>query len=151
MFFLNSLKMRPTDFAKYLADFLGKYLPAERGMSKNSIKAYRDTFVLLIRYFSEERRISVNKITLDKIDQDVVAAFLDWLQNVKGCGVSTRNARLAALRSFFSFLEYENPERIHQAQKILSIPIKRVRRRVSSIYRSMGYVFYYSNPTDGRK
>lgn len=121
--------MRPTDFAKYLADFLGKYLPAERGMSKNSIKAYRDTFVLLIRYFSEERHISVNKITLDKIDQGVVTAFLDWLQNVKGCGVSTRNARLAALRSFFSFLEYENPERIHQAQMILSIPIKKSEKK----------------------
>lgn len=117
--------MKPTDFAKYLADFLGKYLPAERGMSENSIKAYRDTFVLLIRYFLEERRTPVNKITLDKIDQDAVTAFLEWIENAKGCGVSTRNVRLAALRSFFSFLEYENPTRIHQAQKILSIPVKK--------------------------
>lgn len=125
MFTQNYLTMRPTDFAKHIADFLGKYLPAERGMSENSIKAYRDTFVLLIRFFSEERNMPVNKITLNNIDRELVTAFLDWLQDVKGCSVSTRNARLAALRSFFSFLEYENPERIHQAQKILSIPIKK--------------------------
>lgn len=126
--------MKPTDFAKYLADFLGKYLPAERGMSENSIKSYRDTFVLLIRYFSEEKHIPVNKITLDKIDRDLVCSFLSWLQNVKCCSSSSRNTRLAALRSFFTFLEYEDPGRIHQAQKILSIPIKKSEKK------SIGYL-----------
>ena len=119
--------------------FLLKYLPAERGMSENSIKSYRDTFVLLIRYFSEEKHIPVNKITLDKIDRDLVCSFLSWLQNVKCCSSSSRNTRLAALRSFFTFLEYEDPGRIHQAQKILSIPIKKVRKRVSGIYQLKVY------------
>ena len=51
--------------------------------------------------------------------------FLDWIQENRQCSNATRNYRLAALRSFFSYLQYENPERMYEWQKILSIKVKR--------------------------
>lgn len=73
--------MKPTDFSKYLSDYLSKYLPGERGMSHNSILAYRGTFILLIRYYKDAKHISVNKLTMDKLTRKDIVAFLDWLQN----------------------------------------------------------------------
>ena len=121
--------MKPTDFAKYLSDFFGKYLPGERGLSKNSIMAYRDTFVLLIRYYRDEIGIPVSKLTLDKLTQSSVSDFLKWLQNAKNCCSSTRNARLAAIKSFLSYLEYENPVYMFECQKIRSIPLKKAEKK----------------------
>ncbi len=121
--------MKPTDFAKHLSDFFGKYLPGERGLSKNSIMAYRDTFILLIRYYRDEAGIPVSKLTLDKITQTSVSDFLRWLQDTKNCCVRTRNARLAAIKSFFSYLEYENPTYIFESQKIRSIPLKKAEKK----------------------
>ena len=86
--------MKPTDFAKYLSDFLTKYLVHERGASRNTVYAYRDTFVLFIGYMATQG-IAVNKLTLEAISQSVVVGFLDWLQAERKNSNSTRNARLA--------------------------------------------------------
>jgi len=116
--------MKPTDFSKYLSDFLTKYLVHERGASRNTVCAYRDTFVLFIGYMATQN-ISVNKLTLEAINQNVVVGFLDWLQTARSNGNSTRNARLAAIHAFFSYVQYQHPDNLHEYQKILSIPMKR--------------------------
>ena len=121
--------MKPTDFSKYLSDYLSKYLPGERGMSHNSILAYRDTFILLIRYYKDAKHISVNKLTMDKLTRKDIVAFLDWLQNENKCSDSTRNARLAALRSFFSYVGYEDPTFLNEGLKIHTIPLKKTGRK----------------------
>ncbi len=92
--------MTPTDFSKYLSGFLTGYLVHERGASKNTICAYRDTFVLFIGYMSAQG-IPVNRLTLSAISQSAVVGFLDWLQVERNNGNATRNARLAAIHSFF--------------------------------------------------
>jgi hypothetical protein len=51
--------MKPTDFSKYISEFISRYLPNEKGASINTIAAYRDTFVLLIKFIQEVRRIRV--------------------------------------------------------------------------------------------
>jgi integrase/recombinase XerD len=117
--------MEATDFAKYLSAFLTKYLAGERNCSPNTILAYKDTFVQFITFMKERKNIAVQKLTLECITKDVVIDFLDWIQKNRHCSNATRNYRLAALRSFFSYLQYENPERIYEWQKILSIKVKR--------------------------
>lgn len=117
--------MGTTDFAKYLSAFLTRYLAGERNYSPNTILAYKDTFVQFISFMKERKNIEVQKLTLECITKDVVLNFLEWIQENRHCGNATRNHRLAALRSFFSYLQYENPERIYEWQKILSIKIKR--------------------------
>lgn len=121
--------MKPTDFSKYLSDFLCRYLPHERGLSENTIVAYRDTFVLFIR-FLESRNLKVHKLMLAKITKQMVVEFLDWLQNDRNCGNASRNARLAAIHSFFRYMQYQRPEHLYEYQGILSIKVKKTSRPV---------------------
>lgn len=116
--------MKPTDFSKYLSGFLTGYLAHERGASKNTISAYRDCFVLFIGYM-EKQGIPVSRLSLDTITQKAVISFLDWLQTERNNGNATRNARLAAIHAFFSYIQYQYPEHLYECQKILSIPMKR--------------------------
>jgi len=120
--------MKPTDFSKYLTNFLTKYLSHERGASSNTIASYRDTFVLLI-VFMESKNIKPGKLTLEKITKDVVVEFLDWVQIERKSSNVTRNVRLSAIHSFFKYLQYEHPENLYYYQQILSIPMKQVEQR----------------------
>jgi integrase/recombinase XerD len=116
--------MKPTNFSKCLTGFLTGYLAHERGASKNTISAYRDTFILFIGYM-ETQGISVSRLTLENINQTAVVGFLDWLQVERKNGNATRNARLAAIHAFFHYMQYQHPEHLYECQKILSIPMKR--------------------------
>ena len=128
MFFLNLIiwdTMETTDLAKYLSTFLTRYLTGERNYSPNTILGYKDTFVQFITFMKERKNIEVQKLSLECISKDVVIDFLDWIQENRHCSNATRNCRLAAIRSFFSYMQYENPERMYEWQKILSIKVKR--------------------------
>ena len=117
--------MRPTDFSYHLTEYLGKYLPGQIGSSSNTIKSYRDGFSLLLRFCADVKNIPAEKITLDTLSKNLIAEFLTWLEIDRGCSVSTRNQRLAAIHSFFKYLQMETPEHIYLCQQILSIPLKR--------------------------
>ena len=121
--------MKITDFGKYISDFLGKYLPAVRGMSTNSIKAYRDTFTLLLRYCGEVCHIDRTKIEMSVLTRDVIEGFLNWLEQSRDVSVRTRNARLAALKSFFSYVLDRDPALMFLSQSILSIPLKKAPKK----------------------
>jgi site-specific recombinase XerD len=122
--------MKTTDFARHLANFFAKYLPSERGASKNTIMAYRDAFVLLFHYMEQEKNIKPKKICLNDLDKAVIVDFLNWLETVKGNSVKTRNARLAAIRSFFDYLQYLEPVNVFECQKIMSIHVKKTEKKV---------------------
>ena len=121
--------MQPTDFSKYLTIFLTKYLPGERGVSSNAILAYRDSFVLLIKYM-ESIGVRVNKLTLGKLDQKSVLSFLEWLQRERRVSAATRNMRLSAIHSFFKYLQYHHPEHLQLSQEVLSIPMKKKETKI---------------------
>lgn len=112
-----------TDFAKYLSKFLSGYLPHERNMSPNTVSSYRDTFVLLINYMKMAQKIQVERLCLNDITKQVVTDFLSWIISERGCGVSTRNNRLAAIHSFVQYLQYEDVKHLVEWQKILSIKV----------------------------
>lgn len=117
--------MKPTDFSKYISAFISQHLPNEKGASRNTIAAYRDTFILLIDFIKQHKKIRVERLTLDKITKEIVIAFLDHLQKARKCSSSTRNARLAAIHSFYRYLQGEAPEYLNEIQKILSIRFKK--------------------------
>lgn len=121
--------METTDFAKSLSAFLTKYLAGERNYSINTVLAYKDTFVQFITFMKEQKNVAVQKLSLECITKNVVIDFLDWIQENRHCSNATWNCRLAALRSFFSYLQYEYPEMLYEWQKILSIKVKRNEKR----------------------
>jgi len=114
-----------TDFAEYLESFFTDYLGAEQGVSKHTIRSYRDTFILLIDYMSDAKGISVDKLLMVNINREVILSFLNWLQEKRKNSSSTRNQRYAAIRSFFVFLERKDPTRLATWQSIRSIKLKK--------------------------
>lgn len=120
--------MKATDFAKYLTEFLAVYLPSQKNVSKNTIYSYRDTFKLLMKYCQEVKKVRVEQITLKDLSSASVIDFLKWLEVERNCNISTRNQRLAAIRSFFRYIQAEEPEGIFHFQKIISIPSKKAKK-----------------------
>jgi len=120
--------MKTVDLPKSLADFLTKYLPAERGMSNNTISSYRMTFILLISFMQEQKGIKPQKLMFSDVTKTCIEEFLHHLETVRRCSVSTRNVRLAAVHSFFKFVQYEWPEQLDECRRILSIKVKKAKR-----------------------
>lgn len=121
--------MKPTDFSKYLTDYLTRYLSHERGCSSNTIIAYRDTFILFITFMHQVKNIKAEKLFMKSITKASVVEFLDWLQSERNCGDSTRNLRLAALQSFFKYVQYQNLDNLYEYQDIMSIKVKKARKK----------------------
>jgi site-specific recombinase XerD len=121
--------VKPTDFSYYLTTFLTKYLPSEIGASRNTIASYRDTFILFLVFLKDVKNISADYLTLDMVTKDIILEFLDWIETKRNCSAATRNVRLAALHSFFHYLQYQNPDNLLEWQKILSIPVKKTEKK----------------------
>jgi site-specific recombinase XerD len=84
------------------------------------------------------RSVKVEKLTLEKLTHDCVLDFLTWIQQARGCSVSTRNYRLAAIHSFVRYLQYEEIKNLEQWQKILSIKALKNEKRLSIILPQRG-------------
>lgn len=137
--------MKPTDFSKYLTAFLTGYLPHERGASNNTVTAYRDAFVLFIT-FMEHRKVKVDRLALADITKEIVVEFLDWIQTDRNCSNATRNARLAAVHSFFRYVQYQHPENLYGHQKILSIKMKKTGKASMSYLSIEGITLLLQQP-----
>ena len=114
-----------TDFAVFLRRFLTAHLAGLRGYSPNTIVSYRDAFKLLICYFRDERSIPPEKLTLELIDAAAITGFLDWLRTSRHNSASTSNQRLAAIDSFFTWMQSQDPARMACCQDILAVPAKK--------------------------
>lgn len=123
---------QPTDFAKYLTGFLNNYLTGERGVSSNTVKSYSYTFMLFISYMRDIKKINVNKLSFEHVTRPVIIEFLNWLQDKRACSDATRNQRLAAISSFIKYAQYMNPAGLFECHQILSIPVKKMERKIMS-------------------
>jgi len=117
--------MKPTTLSMHVSHFLSHYLAAQRNLSTNTIKAYRDVFVLLLRFCRDVKGIAVERLGLEQIDARLVGAFLDHLEQERHCSIRTINQRLAVLHAFFRYLQVEEPTLLLQCQRILAIPLRR--------------------------
>jgi site-specific recombinase XerD len=114
-----------TDFAVFLRRFLTAHLAGLRGCSPNTIVSYRDAFKLLICYFRDERSIPPERLTLELIDAAAITGFLSWLRISRHNSASTTNQRLAAIDSFFTWMQSQDPARMACCQDILAIPARK--------------------------
>lgn len=138
--------MKETDFAKHLTDFLSKYLPGQRNFSINTIASYRDTFKLFLSFCKNEKDINPAKIDIAFISRDIIVEYLKWLEKKRGCSISTRNQRLAALRSFFHYVSFTSPESLLHCQKIFSIPMKKNAKQVMNYFSPEGLNLLLKQP-----
>lgn len=122
--------MKPTDFAKHLTSFFSEFLPGTRNLSSNTILSYRDTFKLFLAYCRDNEKISAEKLRISSIEEKLLMRFLDWLQIERGCSVATRNVRLAAIHSFFRYVQSREPALLFNCQHILNVPFKKCQQPI---------------------
>lgn len=113
-----------------LESFFRRRLIAQRQASPHTVAAYRDALRLLLLFAAERHGKPPSGLALGDLDRDVVLAFLDHLEQERHNSIGTRNARLAAIRSFFQHVAASDPEAMAIAQRVLSIPEKRTTKRM---------------------
>lgn len=117
-----------TDLARLLQRFFTERLVQQRRASVCTIASYRDTFRLLLRFAEDEIGRSAGTLCLSDLDAPLVAAFLLHLEEARHNSIRTRNARLAAIHSFFQYAAREKPAELPAIQRVLAIPVKRFDR-----------------------
>ena len=108
-------------FSFYIQRYFMSYLMKQHNYGQNTLSSYRDTFKLLLAFMAESDR-NISEKPINEVDYDVVLRFLSWLSDVRKNGVSTKNVRLAHIKSFFRYVMMTAPEHSGQCSKILSIP-----------------------------
>jgi len=116
-------------FFDHVKGFLTVYLPKQKCCSKNTIKSYREVINLVRIFLLEEKNIPFTKITFELFDYNLVCDFLDWLQRSRGCSISTRNQRLAALNAFFNYSAMQDPALMAVYMKVKKVPIQKTGQR----------------------
>jgi integrase/recombinase XerD len=114
-----------TALAPTLEAFFTQRLAQQRQASPHTLAAYRDGFRLLLEFVHQHTGKAPSCLGIEDLSAAVIGAFLEHLEHERGNSVRTRNARLAALRSFFRFASFRHPEHAQSIQRVLAIPSKR--------------------------
>lgn len=113
-----------------LQSFFVEHLPAHRRASPQTVAGYRDAFRLLLRFLDRTTKKAPSLLRVDDLDAPNIFAFLDHLEQERANGARSRNARLAAIRSFFRLVALREPCCIPVATRVLAVPIKRTDKRL---------------------
>ena len=109
----------------FVRRFLVEEMAADRNLSPNTRKSYRDTIRLLFGHIAEQHATDPARVTVEQVDATVVRGFLAHLEHQRGNATSTRNLRLAALHSLFRFIARQAPELVEHAAAVQAIPPRR--------------------------
>lgn len=110
---------------KWLSKFLTVHLAGERDLSTQTIASYKDAIKLLLTWFRDVQSIPPEKLRLADLDRARVLCFLNWLQTGRGNTATTRNQRLAVIKSLVRYTAVEQPAFLDQATQILAIKQKK--------------------------
>lgn len=117
------------NFPELVQAFFTERLLRQRRASPETVAGYRDSFRLLLRFAAKRLKKEPSKLALEELDSDFVGEFLDHLESERSNCARTRNARLAAIHSFFRYVSFREPSCVDLCRRILAIPSKRYERR----------------------
>ena len=115
----------PPSFAALVQAYFAEYLTQQRALSAQTIATYRDAFVLFLGFAESRLGKSPATILLGDITPALIMAFLDHLERERHNCVRSRNARLAALRSFLKFVAHRDVTSLQVIESALGVPVKR--------------------------
>jgi site-specific recombinase XerD len=113
-----------------ITDFFVRHLASERNVSAHTTIAYRDAVKLFLRFASMRCHREIDELTISDLSADAVLEFLADLETHRGNAVRTRNARLAALQTFFRYVATREPVLASHCHPIFAIPTKKTSRPV---------------------
>lgn len=108
----------------YITAYFESYLVNERGVSNHTLRSYGLTIAQLIEYLASQNKVRPGEVKLDNLNKKNVQSFLDYLVKNHSITDSTRNHRLACIKSFVRYLEYEEVTRLSQWECIMEIAYK---------------------------
>src|ERR1035441_9110788 len=113
-----------TALAPHMEAFLREYLIRHRGASPHTCDSYAYSFQSLFEFASKKLKVAPSALMLEQLDAALVCSFLEHLETTRGNSAETRNVRLAAIRSFFRFLQHREPAAVGQVRRVLAIRFK---------------------------
>ncbi|GAA5166242.1 tyrosine-type recombinase/integrase [Pseudonocardia eucalypti] len=116
--------------APTLQAFFTDRLIGQRQASPRTIAAYRDTIRLLLAYIHRHTAKPPAQLDWEDLNATVISGFLHHLETIRGNSIRTRNTRLTAIRSLFSYAALRHPEHAQLIAHVLAIPPKRFDKRV---------------------
>lgn len=120
-------------FYRKIRDYLNVYLPNQRGASPNTIKAYREALNAFIDHIVSPEN-PLKQISFSCISRDAVEGFLDWLEQDKGYSISSRNQRLAAIKSFMKYASERD-----KALMVLNLEIADIMKKKDTVPREIEF------------
>lgn len=115
-------------FSFFVQRYFSAYLIGQHNYGTNTVESYRDTFRLLLIYMEHNCKKKKN-LMLQDVSKQLIIDFLNWLISNRGNSCSTRNVRLAHLKSFFHFVKMEEPEFYNHCEQIINIPAMKVEKK----------------------
>lgn len=114
-----------TPIAPLITSFLRDYMPRQRGYSPHSCEAYALSFKLLFMFTAKRLHTKPTQLSIEQLDAPTILDFLAHIERDRGNGAATRNLRLAAIKTFMRYVEYQVPSALEQIGQIHAIPVKR--------------------------
>ena len=110
----------------WIRRFLLEYLVGERNLARNTQKSYRDTLQQLLPFVARTAHRRIDRLCVEDVSPTRTRSFLQDLEKTRGCGIATRNQRLAAIRSLARFISLHSPEHLEWSGQIQTITSKKV-------------------------
>jgi site-specific recombinase XerD len=125
---MSKLPNQPPSFAALVQAYFAEYLTQQRALSPQTVAAYRDAFVLFLEFAQSRLGKLPAAFALADMTPELITAFLNHLEQQRHNCVRSRNARLAALRSFLKFASRRDVSSLQVVERALGIPVKRFER-----------------------
>jgi integrase/recombinase XerD len=121
--------MRDTSLlAPWIRRFLMEHLVHERNLARNTQRNYRDALQLLLPMIARRARKPIDRLAVTDVSANRVRQFLTDLEDERGCGIATRNQRLAAIHALARFIGLHAPELIDWCGQVRTVPFKKAPR-----------------------
>ncbi len=121
-------------------DYLRIYLTRQRNVSEHTVRAYSEALELLVDFVKNQKKIPLQDVTFEMLTASMLNAFLDYLETARGCSVSTRNSRLAAIKAFLVFAADRDVTVVKLLNELKKVSVKKQNKIESVAYMSMAAV-----------
>src|SRR6516162_10852279 len=122
----------PSLLGPWVRRFLLEHLVGERNLARNTQQSYRDTLRLLLPFVARTVRRPIDRLRIEDLSPDRIRAFLKEVEEKRGCGVATRNQRLAAIHALARFIALHAPEFVEWCGQVRTVPFKKAPRALVS-------------------
>jgi integrase/recombinase XerD len=110
----------------HIRRFLLEHVVADRNLSRNTQRNYRDAIRVLLRFMTHRHRIDPANLTVEHVTTEVVREFLQYLEQERGNTAATLNQRVTVIHSLFRFIGRHVPELVERASQLQAVPLRRV-------------------------